>query len=66
MQVPVILRLVRHSKYEPLILLTNCANVRLPDGRETTVSLRHLAPLEIHLIENDCEEDTRFSLFQDP
>ena len=44
----------------------NYANVRLLDGRETTFSLRHLAPLENHLIENNCEEDTRSSLSQDP
>ena len=50
---PVLLkRNVRSSKYEPLVdeveLLesnTMYAHVRLPDGRETTVSLHHLAPI---------------------
>lgn len=44
-------RHVRASKYEPLVeevqlLEANptYAHVRLPDGRETTVSVRHLAP----------------------
>ena len=44
-------RHVRHSKYEPLVdevdlLEANpqYAYVRLPDGRETTVSVKHLAP----------------------
>ena len=49
---PVLLkRHVRHSKAEPLVdqveLLQadpQYAHVRYPDGRETTVSLRHLAP----------------------
>ena len=45
-------RHVRASKYDPLVdeveLLeanTHYAHVRMPDGRETTVSLRHLAPV---------------------
>ncbi|GFR73784.1 Pro-Pol polyprotein [Elysia marginata] len=44
-------RHVRASKYDPIVdeveLLeanSQYANVRLPDGRESTVSLRHLAP----------------------
>ncbi|KFD61554.1 hypothetical protein M514_08451 [Trichuris suis] len=44
-------RHVRPSKYDPLVeevelLQVNpqYAHVRLPDGRETTVSIRHLAP----------------------
>ena len=49
---PILLkRHVRHSKSEPLVdqvelLQANpqYAHVRYPDGRETTVSLRHLAP----------------------
>lgn len=49
---PILLkRHVRHSKVEPLVdqvelLQANpqYAHVRYPDGRETTVSLRHLAP----------------------
>ena len=50
---PVLLkRNVRHSKYDPLVdevelLESNpkYAHVRLPDGRETTVSLHQLAPI---------------------
>lgn len=50
---PVLMRrLVRHTKYDPLVdevtlLQGNAeyAHVRLPDGRETTISTRHLAPL---------------------
>ena len=49
---PVLLKMhVRHSKAEPLVdqvelLQANpqFAYVRYPDGRETTVSIRHLAP----------------------
>ena len=44
-------RQVRHSKYDPLVdevelldVNTNYAHVRFQDGKETTVSLRHLAP----------------------
>lgn len=50
---PVLLkRQVRHSKYEPLVdevtlmeANSEYAHVKLPDGRETTVSTRHLAPV---------------------
>ena len=54
---PVLLRRnVRHSKYEPLVgevtLLEGnsaYAHIRLPNGWETTVSTRHLAPTgELH------------------
>ena len=45
-------RQVRQSKYDPLVdevelldVNTNYAHVRFQDGRETTVSLRHLAPV---------------------
>ena len=44
-------RQVRQSKYDPLVdevelsdVNTNYAHVRFQDGKETTVSLRHLAP----------------------
>jgi len=44
-------RPVRQSKYEPMVEKVELldanpeyAHVRLPDGRETTVSVRHLAP----------------------
>ena len=44
-------RQVRASKYEPMVEKVELidanpgyAHVRLPDGRETTVSIRHLAP----------------------
>ena len=55
----------RNSKYEPLteqVELVNCnpqyAQVRLPDGRETTVSLRDLAPFGdgTSIVEPDPEE----------
>jgi len=50
---PVLLkRNVRHSKYEPLVDRVHLleanpqyAHVRFPNGRETTVSIRHLAPV---------------------
>lgn len=62
---------VRTSKYDPLIQEVelieanpNYAHVKLPDGRETTVSLRHLAPkgvAELH------EEDNReMDVSEDP
>ena len=45
-------RPVRQSKYEPMVEKVELidanpeyAHVRLPDGRETTVSVRHLAPV---------------------
>ena len=67
-------RAVRHSKHDPLVdevqlieANPNYAHVRLPDGRETTVSVRHLAPcsseLEAtdtfpsNLFEDDCNSD---------
>ena len=44
-------RIVRHSKFEPLVDEANVlqvnphyAHIRYPDGRETTVSTRNLAP----------------------
>ena len=44
-------RHVRHSKYEPLVDAVELldanpqyAYVRLPSGKETTVSVKHLAP----------------------
>ena len=44
-------RHVRNSNFEPLVdevelieAYPNCAHVRFPDGREDTVSLKHLAP----------------------
>lgn len=57
---PVLLKLNnRQSKYDPLVeevtlLEANpeYAHVRMPDGRETTVSIRHLAPTAEN--ENDC------------
>lgn len=52
-------RLVRQSKYEPLVdevELLECnpqyAHVRLPDGKETTVALRHLAPAGSNDVQN--------------
>ena len=50
---PVLLkRHVRHSKYEPLVDRVHLleanpqyAHIRFPNGRESTVSLRHLAPV---------------------
>lgn len=64
---PVLLRRnVRNSKYEPLVdevtlLEANpeYAFVRLPDGRETTVSTRHLAPPPTSNGEEGNREDTR-------
>lgn len=58
---PVLLkRQVRRSKYEPLVdevtlLEANAeyAHVRMPDGRETTVSTRHLAPIGQGLSEEE-------------
>jgi transposase InsO family protein len=58
---PVLLRRhVRHNKTDPLVdevelLQANpqYAHVRYPDGRETTVSLRHLAPAGVT---NECED----------
>ena len=61
---------VRHSKYDPLVEEVDLieanpdyAWVKLPDGRETTVSLRHLAPKSDFLLhENDQQEDVNDSL----
>ena len=60
-------RQVRHSKTEPLVdeveLLQanpNYAHVRYPDGQDTTVSTRHLAPVGKVLINDreSCEDIT--------
>ena len=58
-------RNVRRSKYEPLtdeveLLEANpqCAHVRLPDGRETTVSVKQLAPAGSNPITESLETDT--------
>jgi hypothetical protein len=58
---PVLLkRHVRHSKYEPLVeeieLLeanSKYSHVRMPDGRETTVATRNLAPMADKINYND-------------
>ena len=57
---PVLLkRHVRNSKYEPLVdqvhlieANTQYAHVRFPNGRESTVSIRHLAPTTSDNIDN--------------
>ena len=48
---------MRNNKYEPLVdevqlieANPQYAHIRYPDGRETTVSLRHLAPISSSLI----------------
>ena len=53
-------RHVRNSKYEPLVdevdLLEanpDYAHVRFPNGRETTVSIRHLAPVGSEVLTED-------------
>ena len=55
---------MRGSKYEPLVetvdlldVNPNYAHVRLNNGRETTVSLRHLAPVGDTNIRLDNESD---------
>ena len=53
-------RHVRHSKYDPIVdevelLEANpqYAHIRLPDGRQSTVSLRHLAPVGNERLSDD-------------
>lgn len=55
-------RHVRHSKSEPLVdevdlihANHNYAFVKFPDGRETTVSTKHLAPQALQTSENSLE-----------
>ena len=58
---PVLLRrFVRNSKYKPLVdeveLLDanpSYAHIQLPDGRESTVSVRDLAPVGSHVVHSD-------------
>ena len=65
---------VRQSKYDPLVeeveLISanpQYAYVKLPDGRESTVSLKQLAPkhIESESIENSCDEGTQNSVNTD-
>ena len=59
-------RHIRSSKYDPVVdeveLLeanTQYAHVRMPDGRQSTVSLRHLAPVgDERLFESSSETST--------
>ena len=61
---PVLLkRHVRHSKYEPLVDRVHLleanpqyAHVKMPNGRETTVSIRHLAPVSSNEIGTSTDE----------
>ena len=64
-------RNVRHSKYELLTVELLEANphyayVRLPDGRETTVSVKQLAPAGSNPITECLETDTTVVDFQLP
>ena len=59
-------RHVRGSKYEPLVetvdmleVNPNYSHVRFNDGRETTVSLRHIAPLGDGMNSLDTEPDPK-------
>ena len=62
-------RHVRTSKYDPLVdevelieANPQYAHVRLPDGKESTVSLRHLAPVgNERLSENDGQSEAQIS-----
>ena len=62
----------RNSKYEPLIEkveLLNCnpqyAQVRFDSGRESTVSLRDLAPFTLDLTQNQTNSDNDESLSEE-
>ena len=39
-------RFVKNSKYEPNVTEVELLEVKYPNGRESTVSLKHLAPIE--------------------
>ena len=71
---PVLLkRHVRQSKYEPLVDRVHLleanpqyAHIRFPNGRESTVSLRHLAPVSTAESREHCSNQPTLSVPSEP
>ena len=71
---PVLLkRHVRQSKYEPLVDRVHLleanpqyAHIRFPNGRESTVSLRHLAPVSTVESRDHCSNQQTLSMPSEP